>query len=250
MLRQRTSEALDKGVFGSPFFLVDGEPFWGWDRLPMLESWLAHRSPSPRKPDFTMASSAPTTDAWGRYTCDPGKDCGGIGVEPAQNDATLDPQGSSGKPGRKTPREVSQNGKDSGACSNIYEHSAADIEAGFRPETQTRSRSRFKLALNVFRKTHALAYQRRALLLMDAGQLKDIGLSRCDAEQEAKRIRQTARRMNWTALRILVAGKRPESDLAPARSVRNCGYITKAAARRDARLPAWSHTSYRTSSDG
>jgi len=35
-----SDEAIAKGVFGSPFFLVDGEPFWGWDRLPMLESWL------------------------------------------------------------------------------------------------------------------------------------------------------------------------------------------------------------------
>ncbi len=35
-----SAEALAKGVFGSPFFIVDGEPFWGWDRLPMLEEWL------------------------------------------------------------------------------------------------------------------------------------------------------------------------------------------------------------------
>jgi len=27
-------------VFGSPFFIVDGEPFWGVDRLPMLEAWV------------------------------------------------------------------------------------------------------------------------------------------------------------------------------------------------------------------
>lgn len=33
--------ALARGVFGSPFFLVDGEPFWGSDRLPQLEKWLA-----------------------------------------------------------------------------------------------------------------------------------------------------------------------------------------------------------------
>ncbi len=37
------AEALEKGVFGSPFFLVDGEPFWGWDRMPMLEDWLRKR---------------------------------------------------------------------------------------------------------------------------------------------------------------------------------------------------------------
>jgi 2-hydroxychromene-2-carboxylate isomerase len=33
--------ALAKNVFGSPFFIVDGEPFWGWDRLPMLDQWLS-----------------------------------------------------------------------------------------------------------------------------------------------------------------------------------------------------------------
>jgi 2-hydroxychromene-2-carboxylate isomerase len=31
--------AVARGIFGSPFFLIDGEPFWGWDRLPMLEEW-------------------------------------------------------------------------------------------------------------------------------------------------------------------------------------------------------------------
>jgi 2-hydroxychromene-2-carboxylate isomerase len=39
-LKQRTDAAIEKGVFGSPFFLADGESFWGWDRLPMLEQWL------------------------------------------------------------------------------------------------------------------------------------------------------------------------------------------------------------------
>ncbi|WP_374403768.1 2-hydroxychromene-2-carboxylate isomerase [Niveibacterium sp.] len=33
--------ALARGVFGSPFFIVEGEPFWGVDRLPQLEKWLA-----------------------------------------------------------------------------------------------------------------------------------------------------------------------------------------------------------------
>ena len=32
--------ALAKGVFGSPYFIVDGEPFWGNDRIPMLEEWV------------------------------------------------------------------------------------------------------------------------------------------------------------------------------------------------------------------
>ncbi|HUL57592.1 MAG TPA: 2-hydroxychromene-2-carboxylate isomerase [Usitatibacter sp.] len=32
--------AIARGVFGSPFFIVDGEPFWGCDRIPMLEEWV------------------------------------------------------------------------------------------------------------------------------------------------------------------------------------------------------------------
>jgi 2-hydroxychromene-2-carboxylate isomerase len=38
-LRAATEEAIRLGVFGAPFFLVDGEPFWGQDRLPLLEAW-------------------------------------------------------------------------------------------------------------------------------------------------------------------------------------------------------------------
>ena len=40
-LREATDEALARGVFGSPFFIVDGEPFWGHDRLEHVERWLA-----------------------------------------------------------------------------------------------------------------------------------------------------------------------------------------------------------------
>ena len=29
------------GVFGSPFVIVDGEPFWGADRLDQVDGWLA-----------------------------------------------------------------------------------------------------------------------------------------------------------------------------------------------------------------
>lgn len=32
--------ALACGVFGSPFFRVDGEGFWGWDRMAMMEEWI------------------------------------------------------------------------------------------------------------------------------------------------------------------------------------------------------------------
>lgn len=39
-LRAEVDGAIGKGVFGSPFFLVDGEPFWGNDRLTDVERWL------------------------------------------------------------------------------------------------------------------------------------------------------------------------------------------------------------------
>jgi len=39
-LRAENDAALARGVFGSPFFFVDGEPFWGSDRLPQIERWL------------------------------------------------------------------------------------------------------------------------------------------------------------------------------------------------------------------
>lgn len=39
-LKAEVDAAIAKGVFGSPYFVVDGEPFWGVDRLPMLEEWL------------------------------------------------------------------------------------------------------------------------------------------------------------------------------------------------------------------
>ena len=38
--RATSEAAVQQGIFGSPFFVVDGEPFWGWDRLPMLEEWI------------------------------------------------------------------------------------------------------------------------------------------------------------------------------------------------------------------
>jgi 2-hydroxychromene-2-carboxylate isomerase len=30
-------------VFGSPFIIVDGEPFWGADRLAQVDAWLGKR---------------------------------------------------------------------------------------------------------------------------------------------------------------------------------------------------------------
>lgn len=40
-LKTEIEAAMDTGVCGSPFFIVDGEPFWGSDRLDHVEQWLA-----------------------------------------------------------------------------------------------------------------------------------------------------------------------------------------------------------------
>jgi len=39
-LKDETAGAIEAGVFGSPFFIIDGEPFWGADRLWMVKRWL------------------------------------------------------------------------------------------------------------------------------------------------------------------------------------------------------------------
>jgi len=40
-LKRENERALAAGVFGSPFMVVDGEPFWGVDRLEQVDRWLA-----------------------------------------------------------------------------------------------------------------------------------------------------------------------------------------------------------------
>ena len=39
-LKDEVDQAIQAGVFGSPFVLIDGEAFWGADRLPQIEHWL------------------------------------------------------------------------------------------------------------------------------------------------------------------------------------------------------------------
>ena len=39
-LRRETDAAMAAGVFGAPWIVVDGEVFWGADRLPQIEKWL------------------------------------------------------------------------------------------------------------------------------------------------------------------------------------------------------------------
>ena len=38
--RAEVDAALAKGVFGSPYIIVDAEPFWGVDRFDQIERWL------------------------------------------------------------------------------------------------------------------------------------------------------------------------------------------------------------------
>jgi 2-hydroxychromene-2-carboxylate isomerase len=40
-LRTEVDAAIERGVFGSPYIVIDGEPFWGSDRLDQVERWLA-----------------------------------------------------------------------------------------------------------------------------------------------------------------------------------------------------------------
>ena len=40
-LKRANDEAIAAGVFGAPWFVIDGEPFWGNDRKPQIERWLA-----------------------------------------------------------------------------------------------------------------------------------------------------------------------------------------------------------------
>jgi len=44
--RRRTAprprwKAIGIGAFGSPYIVIDGEPFWGSDRLEQIDKWLA-----------------------------------------------------------------------------------------------------------------------------------------------------------------------------------------------------------------
>jgi len=39
-LKSANDAAIAAGVFGAPFFMIDGEPFWGNDRRPQIQRWL------------------------------------------------------------------------------------------------------------------------------------------------------------------------------------------------------------------
>jgi 2-hydroxychromene-2-carboxylate isomerase len=41
LLRAAVDRSLALGVFGSPFFIIDGEPFFGLEKIELVEEWLA-----------------------------------------------------------------------------------------------------------------------------------------------------------------------------------------------------------------
>jgi 2-hydroxychromene-2-carboxylate isomerase len=40
-LKDVNRQAIDAGMFGAPYVVIDGEPFWGNDRKPQIERWLS-----------------------------------------------------------------------------------------------------------------------------------------------------------------------------------------------------------------
>lgn len=42
--KQANEQAIANGVFGAPFIIVDGEPFWGFDRFHQLEACLCRKA--------------------------------------------------------------------------------------------------------------------------------------------------------------------------------------------------------------
>jgi len=41
LTKSEVDKAIALGAFGSPYIVVDGEPFWGSDRLDQIDKWLA-----------------------------------------------------------------------------------------------------------------------------------------------------------------------------------------------------------------
>ena len=43
-LKEQVDAAIQAGVFGVPYFVVDGEPIWGVDRMWMVEHWVTRHA--------------------------------------------------------------------------------------------------------------------------------------------------------------------------------------------------------------
>jgi len=61
-LRARTDEAVARGIFGAPAFFVNGELYWGQDRLDFVERALGG-APAPRAP-APAEGAAPDLEFW------------------------------------------------------------------------------------------------------------------------------------------------------------------------------------------
>lgn len=57
-LAHAISRAVEDGVCGSPFFILDGEPFFGADRLPQIEWRLTSRDGARGVPDETASGTS------------------------------------------------------------------------------------------------------------------------------------------------------------------------------------------------
>jgi 2-hydroxychromene-2-carboxylate isomerase len=44
LLKRQVDAAIEAGVFGVPYFIVDGEPIWGVDRIWMVEQWATRHT--------------------------------------------------------------------------------------------------------------------------------------------------------------------------------------------------------------
>lgn len=49
LLRGSVEDAVQFGVFGSPFVFADGEPFWRYDQFRSLELWLESTTTAPSR---------------------------------------------------------------------------------------------------------------------------------------------------------------------------------------------------------
>lgn len=57
-LKADTEQAMQRGVFGAPFVIADGEPFWGFDRFPMLDAFLSGQTAHAARSSKQMVSEA------------------------------------------------------------------------------------------------------------------------------------------------------------------------------------------------
>ncbi len=62
LTRVEVDKALAIGAFGSPYIVVDGEPFWGVDRFDQIERWLASFPAAPAR-TFLVHGEPPGLDA-------------------------------------------------------------------------------------------------------------------------------------------------------------------------------------------